>query len=101
MKTRFSIILSGAILMISVQTMPARGQEANKTYINPYGKLVLTNLVEQPQARPSSSVLQSTDSLAQEMPASLRALVDAISANHGMDPALVRAVIKTESNFNR
>jgi hypothetical protein len=101
MKTRFSIILSGAILMITAQTLSAQGQDSIQTYVNPYGKLVLTNLVDRPQTRPIPSVLQSTDSLAQEMPAPLRALVDAISANHGMDPALVRAVMKTESNFNR
>jgi len=101
MKVRFSIILSGAILMISAQTMSAQSEGGIQTYVNPYGKLVLTNLVERTQPRPSSSVLQPSDSLAQEMPASLRALVDAISANHGMDPALVRAVMKTESNFNR
>ena len=28
-------------------------------------------------------------------------MVDVIAQNHGVDPALVRAVIKTESNFNR
>src|SRR5262245_16395115 len=35
------------------------------------------------------------------MPQPLRALVNTISSNHCVDPALVRAVIKTESNFNR
>src|SRR5262249_15205816 len=41
------------------------------------------------------------DALTEEMPASLRTLVETISTNHGVDPALVRAVMKTESNFNR
>ena len=97
MKTR--IILSGVILMITAQTLSAQDEGGLQTYVNTYGKLVLTNLIERPQTRPSA--LQPTDSLAQEMPAALRSLVDAISANHGMDPALVRAVMKTESNFNR
>src|SRR2546428_10311510 len=35
------------------------------------------------------------------MPEALRKLVESISLSHGVDPALVRAVIKTESNFNR
>jgi soluble lytic murein transglycosylase-like protein len=39
--------------------------------------------------------------LAEEVPEYLRLLVDTISKNHGVDPALVRAVMKTESNFNR
>ena len=39
--------------------------------------------------------------VAPEMPAPLRALVDNIASTHGVDPALVRAVMKTESNFNR
>jgi soluble lytic murein transglycosylase-like protein len=44
---------------------------------------------------------ETSDILAGEIPASLKTLVDTISLNHGVDPALVRAVIKTESNFNR
>src|SRR5262249_35437576 len=36
-----------------------------------------------------------------EFPPFLQPLVDTISQNHGVDPGLVRAVIKTESNFNR
>jgi len=39
--------------------------------------------------------------LAEAMPEALRKLVESISLSHGVDPALVRAVIKTESNFNR
>ena len=38
---------------------------------------------------------------AQEIPSPWHALIDSISNSHGVDPALVRAVMKTESNFNR
>jgi soluble lytic murein transglycosylase-like protein len=46
-------------------------------------------------------VPETTDVLADEVPLPLRALVNTIAANHGIDPGLIRAVIKTESNFNR
>jgi soluble lytic murein transglycosylase-like protein len=35
------------------------------------------------------------------MPESIRSLVEMISHNYGVDPNLVSAVMKTESNFNR
>ncbi len=100
MRIRFSVILSGAVFLLGIETMAASAQNL-QTYVDSYGKVVLTNLVENPKPAPSRAVSQTTDVLAEEMPAPLRALVDAISANHGMDPALVRAVMKTESNFNR
>jgi Transglycosylase SLT domain len=66
------------------------------------GRVVYTNLVDNPpQSRPAVLAAVSTEVLADEMPSSLRNLVDSISRNYGVDPGLVRAMIKTESNFNR
>jgi soluble lytic murein transglycosylase-like protein len=66
---------------------------------------VFTNLVErapEPVAVQTASTAPSVQSdLNANVPASLHTLVDKISSNHGLDPALVKAVIKTESNFNR
>jgi len=63
--------------------------------------VVFTNLIDTtPDPLPVS---QETTAgvLAEEMPESLRLLVNTISKNYGVDPALVHAVMKTESNFNR
>ena len=66
------------------------------------GKLVVTNaahnppvLVSQPVAVP---VRQHDDA---DMPEDLQALVDLISKTHGVDPQLVAAVMKVESNYDR
>lgn len=81
-----------------------------QAFVHPSGRIVFTNLVDNPPPpavvdntpQPVAPVLpETTDVLADEMPAALKTLVDTISANHGVDPALVRAVMKTESNFNR
>jgi Transglycosylase SLT domain len=62
------------------------------------GRVVFSNVADDTsEPVPAAEI----DRLADEVPAPLRALVDTISRNHGVDPALVRAVIKTESNFNR
>ena len=62
---------------------------------------MFTNLCRQSRhCRPSSACQQPTFR-AKKCRRSLGALVDTISTNHGVDPALVRAVMKTESNFNR
>jgi soluble lytic murein transglycosylase-like protein len=68
--------------------------------VNSDRRVVFTNIDETPEPLPAADT-GSIDNLAEEMPVSLRTLVDTISRNHGVDPALVRAVIKTESNFNR
>jgi soluble lytic murein transglycosylase-like protein len=68
--------------------------------VNSDGRVVFTNIddtAEPVRATDAGSI----DILADEMPVSLRTLVDTISRKHGVDPALVRAVMKIESNFNR
>jgi soluble lytic murein transglycosylase-like protein len=62
---------------------------------------VFTNLVENGPGNPAPAAPKTTEVLATEIPASLRTLVDTIASNYGVDPGLVRAMIKTESNFNR
>ena len=93
------MLLSGAVLLIGFQAAQSIAEDKIQAFVNSRGRVVFTNLVE--NAPPPVPVFQTTDVLAEEVPASLRALVDTISTNHGVDPGLVRAVIKTESNFNR
>jgi soluble lytic murein transglycosylase-like protein len=79
------------------------------------GKIVVTNtapnapLLPAPPtgaARPSTTpvsgaaVVPSRTPLDKAMPASIQTLVDSISRTHGVDPRLVAAVMKVESNYN-
>lgn len=90
-------------LVLLVFLFPVHSQAENKiqAFVSPAGKVVFTNLVDNTPQPPLPVLVPTTDRLADEVPVSLRNLVDTISTNHGVDPALVRAVIKTESNFNR
>ncbi|HYR90147.1 MAG TPA: lytic transglycosylase domain-containing protein [Terriglobia bacterium] len=72
-----------------------------QAFVGSDGKITFTNLVDNAPAPIPTAVPKSTDLLSNEMPAPLRTLVDTIASNHGVDPALVRAVMKTESNFDR
>jgi soluble lytic murein transglycosylase-like protein len=103
MQNRLSVILCGAVLLLLAATSPSFSEENKiQAYVNSSGRLVFTNLVDENAPKPATPVLRSSsDVLAHQMPAELRHLVDTISTNHGVDPALVRAVMKTESNFNR
>lgn len=79
----------------------ASAENTIQAFVNSNGKIVFTNLVDNTPQPPPAIIGDRTDVLAQEIPDSLRTLVDTISKNYGVDPGLVRAVIKTESNFNR
>jgi soluble lytic murein transglycosylase-like protein len=96
----FFSMTAAAAIAASVET--AQAEDRIQTFVNATGRVVYTNLIDDPPPAVATSpaVAPDSDDLI-ETPAWLRALVDAISANHGVDAALVRAVIKTESNFNR
>src|SRR5215831_16827728 len=83
-------------------SFPRSASAENKiiVVVNSDGRVVFTNIDDAPEPVRATDT-GSIDNLADEMPVSLRALVDTISRNHGVDPSLVRAVIETESNFNR
>src|ERR1051326_8310508 len=100
-------IIAGGIAFLAASARPSRAEEKIQTVVSPNGRIVFTNvaegsppIVDNIPAAPAT-LFTETDVLAGEIPVSLRSLVDTISINHGVDPALVRAVIKTESNFNR
>jgi soluble lytic murein transglycosylase-like protein len=107
MKKRFSVIIAGGALLVTF-VLPSFAEDKIQAVVASNGRIVFTNLADNtppvvdnaPGPRPPM-FSQKADVLAEEVPASLRKLVDTISLNHGVDPALVRAVIKTESNFNR
>ena len=100
------VVAGTAFLMLSA--LPAAAQDKIQAVVSWNGRIVFTNLAgsnppivdNAPTAMPPI-IPTSAEVLAEEVPPALRNLVDTISLNHGVDPALVRAVIKTESNFNR
>ena len=99
MRNRFFVIPS-AILVVIMLTLPAIAEDKIQAFVNPSGKVIFTNLVDNTSS-PSAVRREASESVADDMPSSLKPLVETISANHGVDAALVRAVMKTESNFNR
>jgi soluble lytic murein transglycosylase-like protein len=98
MQLRFFTILSGTVLLLALQAAPSFAEDKIQAFVNPNGRRVYTNLVENTPAAsvPAEKIAIPGD----ETLESLRTLVDTISLNHGVDAGLVRAVIKTESNFN-
>jgi len=98
---RYGLILSGTMLMFGMQTAQGIAEDKIQAFVNSNGRVVFTNLVGTATSPSVAVPSKTSDVLASQVPSSLLTLVDTISANHGVDPALVRAVIKTESNFNR
>ena len=97
MKQAFlSLVLAGFLI-----TPSAFAETKITAFVSGNGKVVFTNLIDNTPEPPPPILIETTDVLAEEVPEYLRLLVDTISKNYGVDPALVRAVIKTESNFNR
>jgi len=98
MQVRLSVILSGVVLLLGILARASFAEDTIRAFVTTNGRVVFTNLVDNtPPPAPSETI----DVLAVETPAAIRALVDKIATNYGVDPGLVRAVIKTESNFNR
>jgi soluble lytic murein transglycosylase-like protein len=94
---RFYPFLGGALMVVAMLAVPARAEDKIQAIVNSYGRVVFTNVGDNPPIIESVPAVDSTA----EPPRSLVQLIDTIATNHGVDPALVRALIKTESNFNR
>jgi soluble lytic murein transglycosylase-like protein len=106
MQLRFSVILSGAVLLLGIHARPSFAEDKIRAFVNSSGRVVFTNLVDNtpppaPVLSDTTALLATPGILADEVPAYLRTLIDTTAINYGVDPALVRAVIKAESNFNR
>jgi soluble lytic murein transglycosylase-like protein len=101
MQKRSWLLRSGIVIVLACVATPLFAEDKIQAFVNPNGRVVFTNLVDNAPAPITPVLPVTTDVLASEMPAPLKALVDNIATTHGVDPALVRAVMKTESNFNR
>jgi len=97
MKNRFLVGLC-AVAVFSAGRL--YGADTIQAFVGSDGRIVFTNLNTQnsPIAETSSSGLTL---LRDEIPSTILPLVESISRTHGVDPNLVSAVMKTESNFNR
>ena len=96
----FGRLLVGGVLAV-VLSSPVHAQDRIQAFVNSNGKIVFTNMVENPHAPPLAADPEPATPAASVMPAGIQSLVDVISRNHGVDPELVAAMMKTESNFNR
>jgi soluble lytic murein transglycosylase-like protein len=96
-------LLGGLPLTVRAQdraVTPISDEEQGLQVSAVQGKLVVTNAAHNPPlllAQPVA-VRQSDDV---EMPEHIQALVESISKTHGVDPRLVAAVMKVESNYDR
>ena len=112
------ILISAALLVLpSVgqaqdRAMTPVSEEAQGLQVSSVqGKLVVTNAAHNtpilpPQKSPSPQPVVARPVVTQQtlddaMPEDIQVLVDTIATNHGVDPRLVAAVMKVESNYNQ
>ena len=107
MQKRFLAVLGGACLLLSQGTVLKAEEKIQAFYTK--GKVVFTNLVENPPSLAAAPPVEAPiveasiddEGANGEISTSLNSLVNTISRTHGVDPALVRAVMKTESGYDR
>ena len=99
MRNRFLVVLSGMALSIIVAT-PSRAEEKILALMDPTGRVLYTNLADNsPKGGPTQPI--PVVAVPEATPDPIHALIDSIAGTHGVDPALVKAMVKAESNFNR
>lgn len=96
MKTRFWAWLAIGITGVGMAS-PVFAEDRIQAFVNSKGKVIFTNLVD--NTPPGSPELVTN--LDPSTPDGIESLINAISAEHGVHPALVKAMIKVESNYNR
>jgi soluble lytic murein transglycosylase-like protein len=103
MSKRSVIVASLVVTAWTVLVSPTRGQLAS--YVDEQGKLVYTN--DDSSSRRGGSGVNSVSSTASsrfgslaQPPEHLDAIVHEVAERHSVDPALVKAVISTESGWN-
>jgi len=101
MKKRSLTFLGGIVLFLS-STSPSIAENKIQAFKTPDGRVIYTNAVENtPQPTPVAAARTNVAPASAKSSDPVHALIESIAANHGMDPALVKAIVKTESNFNR
>jgi len=101
---RRNLTFLGGIALLVIGTTPSFAENKIQAFRTADGRMVYTNAVENaPAPVPVLNPVVTARSTAAPAKSSdpVHALIDSIATNHGLDPALVRAIIQTESNFNR
>src|SRR5262245_57529451 len=88
----------GGFMIVAIVGSPAIAESQVVSYVDPTGKVVFTNSVDNGS---STTSLAPQQIAGPAMNDPIHGLIESIARNYGVDPALVRAMIKTESNFNR
>jgi soluble lytic murein transglycosylase-like protein len=99
MKNRFAVGIGG-MLLAATWTLPAAAADKIQAFVSTTGKVVYTNQVDNTPL-PLPSVPKAPKTAPAGTHAPIHALIDSIATNHGVDPDLVKAIVTTESNFNR
>jgi soluble lytic murein transglycosylase-like protein len=76
--------------------VPARAAETISAYIDTDGRVIFVNESSEPASAVSSSAKKNVSS----PPAHLDTMIEQAAVQHQVDPELVRAIVRVESNFN-
>jgi soluble lytic murein transglycosylase-like protein len=87
--------------MLLLAATPSWATDKIQALVQPTGRVVFTNSSDNSESAAPTEMPRQTYGPLRGVPASLSSLVHVISNNHGVDPALVAAVMRTESGFNR
>lgn len=93
------------LFLLAASSSQLLAEDRIQAFVNQGGKIVFTNFAESvPNVSSAPTALPVSSGLTlyrKEMPANIVPLVETIANTHGVDPNLISAVMKQESNFNR
>ena len=99
-------ILFLIVVFMCCRALRAEAEDRIQAFVDSNGKIVFTNMIDNtpvtdaPAAAPAST--REAEINAAGGPVSMyQLLIESISRTHNVDPQLVTAMMKTESNFNR
>src|SRR6185295_3962957 len=99
MKTRFFRCCGKGLLILAITSAPSLAQNKIVAMMDPSGKVMFTNNADNtPPSVPMPGVPAVPTAVSSDP---THHLIDSIAVDHGVDPALVKAMIHTESSFKR
>jgi soluble lytic murein transglycosylase-like protein len=102
MKDRVLACCAKGLLALAITAVPSMAQKKIVAFMDSSGKVMFSNNAENALPQPSTAGASTiSTAIASNSPTPTHELIDSIAGNHGVDPALVKAMIHTESGFNR